>query len=246
MDTADGSRVLVVQHEAGAPAGWFGDALQEQGCPLTVATPYDGGHLPGLDGYAGLLVLGGSVDSWDDAAAPWLPGTRELVRRAERDGVPTLGICLGHQIAAHALGGGAGRNAAGRAVAIQPVGWLPDSARDPLFAPARSAERVVHWNRDVVVSVPDGATTLARSHDGAVQAARLGRHVWGVQSHPEVDAAIVEEWMTEEWEASSEEERTIMLALVDDVRGEEHALRQTWWPLAARFGRVVREGLRDR
>lgn len=240
------ARVLVVQHEAGAPAGWFGDALQEQGCPLTVATPYDGGPLPGLDGYAGLLVLGGSVDSWDDRAAPWLPGTRELVRRAERDGVPALGICLGHQVAAHALGGEPGRNPAGRTVSIQPLGWVPEATDDPVFAVARSAERAVHWNSDVVLSLPDGATTVARSKDGAVQAARLGRHVWGIQSHPEVDAAIVEEWSAEEWETSSEAERKVMLALVDDVRHEEQSLRRSWWPLAESFGRLVHEGLRER
>jgi GMP synthase (glutamine-hydrolysing) len=246
VETADAGRVLVVQHEPGAPAGWFGDALQEHGCRLTVAAPYDGAPLPGLDGFAGLLVLGGAVDAWDDGAAPWLPGTRELVRRAERDGVPTLGICLGHQIAAHALGGEPGRNPAGRTVSIQPVGWAPDAASDPLFASARSAERAVHWNRDVVLSLPDGATTVAVSKDGAVQASRLGRHVWGIQSHPEVDAAILVAWLAEDWEDSDSADREVMTALVHDVRREEQSLRQSWWPLAQTFARLVREGLRDR
>lgn len=246
METADSPRVLVVQHEAGAPAGWFGDALQEQGCALTVASPYAGAPLPGLDGYAGLLVLGGAVDSWDDTAAPWLPGTRELVRGAERDGVPALGICLGHQIASQALGGRSGRNPAGRTVSIQPVGWLPAAARDPMFASVSSADRAVHWNQDVVRLLPEGAATLACSDDGAVQAARLGEHVWGVQSHPEVDAEIVAEWMAEEWDASSEQEREMLTALVADVRREEQSLRQAWWPLVQSFARLVREGLRER
>lgn len=243
MDTA---RVLVVQHEAGAPAGWFGEAVQECGCLLTVVTPYDGSPLPGLDGYEGLLVLGGAVDSWDEEAAPWLPGTRELVRRAERDGVPTFGICLGHQVAAHALGGEPGRNPAGRTIGIEPVGWLTEAADDPLFAAARAAERAVHWNSDVVHSLPEGASVLARSKDGAVQAARLGGHVWGIQSHPEVDAAIIDDWRGEEWEISSESERAVMTALVDELRREEQALRQDWWPVAESFGRLVREGLRQR
>jgi GMP synthase (glutamine-hydrolysing) len=243
MDTA---RVLVVQHEADAPAGWFGEALQECGCQLTVARPYDGAPLPGLDGYDGLLVLGGAVDSWDDGAAPWLPGTRELVRRAERDGLPALGICLGHQVAAHALGGEPGRNPAGLTASIQPVGWLPEAADDPLFADVRTVDRAVHWNRDVVLTLPDGATLLASSKDGAVQAARLGRHVWGIQSHPEVDAAIVDDWRVEAWEVTGEPDRAVMTALVDDLRDEELALRQAWWPLAESFGRLVREGLRQR
>ncbi len=238
----DPVRVLAVQHEAGAPAGWFGDALQDHGCRLTVATPYDGSAVPALDGFDGLLVLGGAVDSWDDRAAPWLPATRDLVRRAEAEGVPALGICLGHQVAAHALGGEAGRNPAGRTVRIEPVGWLPEAADDPLFAPVRSADRALHWNRDVVVALPDGATVLARSKDGAVQAARLGRHVWGIQSHPEVDAPIVQDWLEEEWDVTEETERRMLTDLVDDVRAQEHSLRSGWMPLAESFARAVRGG----
>lgn len=235
-------RVLVVQHEVGAPAGWFGDALQSFGCRITVATPYDGSPLPGLDGFAGLLVLGGAVDSWDDEAAPWLPGTRDLVRRAERDGVPTLGICLGHQIAAHALGGRPGRNPAGRTVGVEPVGWLPAAEEDPLLSSATGARRALHWNRDVVLRLPPGATLLARSEDGAVQAARLGRSVWGIQSHPEVDARIVEEWLTEEWDMLREQERELLGELVEDVAAEEHSLTTSWLPLARSFSGLVCSG----
>lgn len=240
------ARVLAVQHESGAPAGWLGEALQDFGCRLTVATPYDGSPLPELAGFAGLLVLGGGVDSWDDDAAPWLPATRQLVRLAERDGVPTLGICLGHQIAAQALGGEAGRNPAGRTTSVEPVGWLPEAADDPVFGPARSAGRALHWNRDVVVRLPEGAVVLARSVDGAVQAARLGRAVWGVQSHPEVDAAIVDVWRREEWETTDPAGRSQLTDLVAAVAGEEQALRGAWLPLAESFARVVRSGLRPR
>ncbi|HET6694811.1 MAG TPA: type 1 glutamine amidotransferase [Pedococcus sp.] len=242
----DPARVLVVQHEVGAPAGWFGDALQESGCRLTVATPYDGSGLPALDGFAGLLVLGGAVDSWDDEAAPGLPATRDLVRRAERDRLPVLGICLGHQIAAHALGGASGRNPAGRTISIEPVSWLPAAGDDPLVADCRTAGRAVHWNRDVVLTLPDGATTLACSADGAVQAGRLGECVWGIQSHPEVDAAIVAEWMDEEWDTTPAAEQQVLSDLVDAVRSEEHSLRSAWLPLAESFARLVREGVPSR
>ena len=238
--------VLVVQHEVGAPAGWFGDALQDNGCALTVATPYDGSPLPGLDGFAGLVVLGGAVDSWDDAAAPWLPATRALVARAAREGVATLGICLGHQIAAHALGGRAGRNPGGRALGVEPMGWLPEAGKDPLMgpllAPGHVADRALHWNRDVVLDLPPGATPLARSRDGAVQAARLADSVWGVQCHPEVDAAIVDDWRRDEWHVLPAEDRELTTALVNDVRGQEQSLRAAWWPLADQLARLVREG----
>lgn len=245
-DTPTRPRVLVVQHEVGAPAGWFGEALEAAGCELVTARPYEGSPLPSPDGVAGVLVLGGSVDSWDDDAAPWLPDTRELVRRAERDGRPVLGICLGHQVAAHALGGEAGRNPAGRSVRIETVGWLPAAAGDELFAQCRHAGRALHWNRDVVLDLPPGATVTARSADGAVQAARLGRHVWGIQSHPEVDGRIVGDWLAEEWDGMGEPERVELTALVDAVRDEETQLARAWQPLAEAFARLVHEAGRGR
>jgi GMP synthase (glutamine-hydrolysing) len=208
-----------------------------------VATPYDGSSLPGLDGFDGLLVLGGSVDSWDDDAAPWLPATRELVRRGERELVPVLGICLGHQVAAHALGGTPGRNPAGRTVSIEPVGWLPSAADDPLFGPASSAGRAVHWNRDVLLDAPEGTVVTARSRDGAVQAARLGRSVWGIQSHPEVDARIVGDWMDEERDSSGQRELAVMRALVEDLGQQEAPLQRAWRPFASAFAQLVCRGV---
>jgi GMP synthase (glutamine-hydrolysing) len=240
---APGRRVLVVQHEPGAPAGWFGLALRDAGCHLVLATPYDGSALPALDGFDGLVVLGGSVDSWDEQTAPWLPATRALVRRAEHEGVPTLGICLGHQIAAAALGGRAGRNPAGRTVRIESVGWLPAAAADPLLAGSRGATRALHWNRDVVLDLPSGATVLARSDDGAVQAARLGGHVWGVQSHPEVDARIVTDWWHEEQASTGTAPRPDIDALLGELRSLEDELARDWTPLADGFSRLVHHGL---
>ncbi|HET6561419.1 MAG TPA: type 1 glutamine amidotransferase [Marmoricola sp.] len=190
------SSVLVVEHETDAPAGWLGQSLEELGVRLDIARPYAGEVLPDdLDDHAGLLVLGGAMDSWDDAGSPWLPQTRALVRVAEAQGRPVLGICLGHQVAAAALGGEVGRNPAGSTVAVLPVMWGPFAVEDPLLGPARGATHAVHWNNDVVLAVPPGGQVLATSPDGAVQAARLGRHVWGVQFHPEAHSAILESWV---------------------------------------------------
>jgi GMP synthase (glutamine-hydrolysing) len=192
--------VLVVEHEAGAPAGRLGDELVAAGCRLDVRRPYAGDPLPDvdqhgqLDGVHAVVVLGGSMAAWDDVAAPWLPGTRALVRAVEATGIPTLGICLGHQLAATALGGGAAPNPRGATVAVLPVCWSDEAAQDPLFAAVLATTVGVHWNHDVVATLPPGARALAHSPDGAVQAARLGRHVWGVQFHPEAGPAIVGRW----------------------------------------------------
>ncbi len=191
-----GTTVLVVEHEADAPAGWMGSHLDELGVGLEVVRPYAGDPLPEeLGDHAGLLVLGGAMDSWDDAGSPWLPRTRELVRRAEAEGRPVLGICLGHQVAALALGGQVGRNPAGSTVAVLPVSWGPEAGDDPLFGNACGATHAVHWNNDIVLAVPPGGQVLGTSPDGAVQAARLGRHVWGVQFHPEAHVEILRSWV---------------------------------------------------
>jgi GMP synthase (glutamine-hydrolysing) len=234
--------VLVVEHEAGAPGGWLAGALVEAGCRLEVRRPYAGEPLPvpeEITAFDRLVVLGGSMAAWDDVAAPWLPETRALVRAAEAEGVPTLGICLGHQLAARALDGEAAPNPAGPTVAVVPVGWTDDAAADPLFAGVRDATAAVHWNNDVVTVLPPGAQVLATSPDGAVQAARLGRHVWGVQFHPEAGAAIVGRWVEEDGAAYVDAGWDLERYLTD-LRSHETQLADDCRLLALSFTELAR------
>ena len=97
--------VLVVEHDVECPPALFGEWLVEAGCDLDVRRPYAGDELPGLTAYDGFVVLGGPMGANDDAQHPWLAPVKELVREARDVGLPTLGICLGHQLVAVALGG---------------------------------------------------------------------------------------------------------------------------------------------
>jgi GMP synthase (glutamine-hydrolysing) len=119
------------------------------------------------------------------------------------------------------------------------VGWLDEAAGDALLGAARGASRAVHWNRDVVLDLPSGAQVTARSADGAVQAARLGRWVWGVQSHPEVDESIVRTWAEEEWDHADDAHRRLMSDLVRRVAAGQDALIESWRPLATGFAALV-------
>lgn len=230
--------VLVVEHEPGAPAAWLGEWLTDAGVGLDVRRPHAGEPLPtDLGGYAGMVVLGGSMDSWDDAGFAWLPQVRSLIRAAEERGVPVLGICLGHQLACAALGGTVARNPAGLTVRVLEVGWLPDAAADPLLgsAPGRWA---VHWNSDVVERLPEGATVLARTPDGAVQAARLGRSTWGVQFHPEAGPDVVARWVRED--GAAYDGRGLDLdRYVADVQARAADLAQDWRRLAVAFAALL-------
>src|SRR5690606_10141838 len=128
-----GPRVLVVEHHATCPPALFGTWLVEAGCALEVRRPYDGEALPAPDGlaaYDGLRVRGGPVAA--TAPHPWRAPLGDLVRAAGARGLPTLGICLGHQVCAVALGGSVAPNPRGQQVGLHDVGWTAAAPSDRL------------------------------------------------------------------------------------------------------------------
>ncbi len=228
------ARVLVVQHEDDDPIHLMGDWMGD--VDLDVCRAHvDGETLPsGLDGYDGVVVMGGAMGANDDATAPWLTATKELVRRADAERVPTLGICLGHQLAAVALGGEVRPNPRGRQFGLMDVGWDPAAHLDELFAPVATPRRALQWNDDIVTRPPDGARVLARAATGEVQAARFAPTVWGVQWHPEVDEPLVRAWTADGHVAPEDAERELA-----DLAGAAAELEQAWRPLAVRFAELV-------
>lgn len=231
--------VLVIQHQESCPPGLFGDWLAAAGVVLDVRRADLGAELPSLEAYAGLLVLGGAMDADADEACPWLPAARARIVEAARTGVPTLGICLGHQLAALALGGIVERNPCGQTVGLRQVDWEPAVFFDPLVRGIAGEDRAVFWNQDVVVELPPGAELLASGLDGNVQAARLAPTVWGVQFHPEVDAAIATAWASEDRDSLPALGLTAE-GVVEEIGAAEAELRTTWHPLAAAFAVLVR------
>lgn len=236
-----GGRLLVVQHEDDCPPALLGDWLAAAGCTLDVRRPYAGDPLPAsLGDHDGLLVLGGSMNADDDL--DWLHATKDLAREAVRDDVPTLGICLGHQIVASALGGRVVRNPRGQQLGLLEVGWTAEAAADALLAPLAEAPapaRGTHWNNDVVVELPTGATLLATAPGGEVQAVRYAPRSWGLQLHPEIDHAILRRWAADD--AGSHAAAGIdQAALLDAVEVAGGELVATWTPLAESFARVLR------
>lgn len=235
------TRLLVIEHETDAPMALLGEWLTEEEIELDVIRPYLGEQLPAsLGRHAGLLVLGGEMGATEDDRAPWLVPTRELVRTATDLGLPTLGICLGHQLLAVALGGKVGKNLAGRQQGLIDFEVVPDAIRDPLLCRVLERDprpRVVHWNDDIVTELPPGATMLARA-GGAVQAACFGAQTWGLQSHPEVDHRIVASWSATDTGAAAVRAR----AALDQIEAAEPELRRSWRPLATAFAALLRAG----
>jgi GMP synthase (glutamine-hydrolysing) len=235
-------RLLVLQHEDEAPAGWLGERWLERGLTLDVwrtdLTPLSGGQpAPRLDAADALVVLGGAMGANDDEQHDWLPLTKDLVVRAVAADLPFLGICLGHQIAAVALGGRVAPNPAGRTYGTRPLGLTPAGRHDRLLASLHGAG-VTHYNSDVVTRLPEGAVELATTADGFVQAARFGPRAWGVQFHPEVTPEDFASWIASFTEPDEDLDPGATLADVMDAAG---ALRHTGRVLADAFAGVVEE-----
>jgi GMP synthase (glutamine-hydrolysing) len=142
-----------------------------------------GQPLPQRDGFAGAIVTGSAAmvtdrHDWSERSADWL-------REAAHAGLPLLGICYGHQLLAHALGGEVGDNPGGREMGTIDLQLHPQAADDPLVAglPSRFPAQATHLQS--VLRAPAGATVLAQSAHDACHAFRWGESAWGVQFHPE-------------------------------------------------------------
>ena len=219
----------------------MGEWLDEAGRAVDVRRPYRGDDLPRrLDDHGGLLILGGSMDAGSDDRHPWLGGVKHLLRASAAEQVPALGICLGHQLAAVALGGSVHPNPRGQQIGVLDVGWAEAATDDPLLGPLRESSRAVQWNNDVVSVLPPGAEVLARAVTGVVLAARFAPTVWGVQWHPEVGEEIVKAWADNDRDSAVERGVDVdeYVAAVAAARDE---LRASWAPLATGFALMPRE-----
>lgn len=227
--------LLVVQHEPECPPGLVGDGLQAAGVELDVRHPYAGQPLPPtLDRHSGLVVLGGHMGANDDAEVAWLGPTKSLIREAAADGIPALGICLGHQVAAVALGGVVIVNPRGHRHGVLPMGWAPDAAADPVLGACGAS--AVQWHDDIVSAPPTGTQVLARAKTGELLAARFAPTVWGVQCHPEAGPDIVARWADgDRATASSVGDSAARDAALSDVRRAAPELAEAWSPLARGF-----------
>lgn len=232
--------LAVVTHESSCLAGLLGEAWEAAGIELRVFSPYlDVADLPtDLDPFAGLVVLGGHMSANSADRYPWLNPTIALLAEAVRREIPTLGVCLGHQLLACALGGAVDVNERGTRIGLTPVALTEAGRQDPLLASA-DARHATHWNSDVVTRLPAGAVRLATAPDGTVQAARFGEQAWGVQFHPEVTEAIFREW------ASEYPGRDDLEILGDAIARAADELRTTWAPFALQFAAQITQARRS-
>ena len=148
----------------------------------------EGASLPLASDMDGVIVTGSAAmvtdsDAWIDRTAHW------LAEAVARD-VPVLGICFGHQLLAHALGGEVADNPAGVEVGTVTAMLTEPGTQDPLLGPGAPAMPVQTSHQQRVMCLPDGAVLLATTARDPCHAFRYGTCAWGVQFHPEFSADV--------------------------------------------------------
>lgn len=187
--------ILVFRHVPFEHLGLIAPALAAQGLdfeyvdlPTSPEAPAD------TEAAQGVVVMGGPMSAND--GFPWLARELDLIRLALAAGRPVLGVCLGAQLIAKALGAAVYRNAV-KEIGWEPVHWTAEAANDVLLAGLRQPETVFHWHGETF-DLPRGAVHLGWTEGCRNQAFRWGERAWGLQFHLEVTPEMISAWCQED------------------------------------------------
>jgi GMP synthase (glutamine-hydrolysing) len=187
-------KLLVFQHSAREPLGVFDPMLRRAGFRIRyVNFSRDPAQRPDVSRYNGLIVLGGPMNVDQGEQYPHLATEIAAIQEALARGIPVLGICLGAQLLAAALG------ATVRPNSVREIGWYqlhPTAAAqgDPLCRHLNGDQHVFQWHA-YTFDLPPGAVHLASTPMCPNQAFRFGERAYGLQFHLEADQALVRRWL---------------------------------------------------
>lgn len=186
--------VIVFRHVAHEGVGTIGATLDRLGIPYRYIDIAKEPPFPPVQTLSGLLVMGGPMGVYEHDRYPFLKRELRYIRKTIEAGKPVLGICLGSQLIARALG-----------ARVYPgtkkeIGWdrihlTSDGQRDPLMKGCPVSPWVFQWHGDTF-DLPRGARRLATSALYKNQAFRFARHVYALQYHLEVDGPMIQDWLT--------------------------------------------------
>jgi GMP synthase (glutamine-hydrolysing) len=185
----------VAQHAPHEGPGLLADVLSAAGVDARIVRLDLADALPAPGDVGGVVVMGGAMGVHDTGAFPWLETERQWIAQAVRADIPVLGVCLGAQQLAAALGASVTTGPAPE-VGIGVVALTADGRADPVLGPEGDRVAVIQWHGDTF-EIPDGAVHLATGANYPNQAFRYGRVAYGVQFHIEVDDAMTEAWAPE-------------------------------------------------
>ena len=188
------SKIIVFQHVAYEILGTLDPLLRSSGFRIKyVNFERNPNARPNIDNYDGLIILGGPMNVDQVREYPNLLTEIELIKRAFENKMPVLGICLGSQLLAKALGADVKKNKK------LEIGWYDvkpnnNGIQDSLISNFTGTEKIFQWHGDTF-DMPEGAVLLASSPSCRNQAFRYGNNVYGFQFHLEVDRRLIERWL---------------------------------------------------
>ncbi len=184
---------MAIQHVPFEGPGSIATEAARRGTPLRVCHAYLGDALPRVEELRGLVVMGGPMGVSDTASHPHLAAELELLGEAVAAGRAVLGVCLGAQLLAAALGAAVSRGAQ-LEIGTGTVALSEEGRADPVLGAAgRDELPVMHWHQDTF-ELPPSAARLASSALYRNQAFRAGACAYGLQFHVEVDRALAAGW----------------------------------------------------
>ncbi|MEM7377026.1 MAG: type 1 glutamine amidotransferase [Pseudomonadota bacterium] len=185
--------IVCFQHHDDEHAGYFRTLLARDGHKLETVMLHRGERIPDLDAFDALWVLGGPMDVWQTDQHPWLQPEVDAIKRAVADlGMPFLGLCLGHQLLAVALGGEVAPGTP--EIGVLPVELAPAGHADVFTAGSPVRFHALQWHSAEVTVAPERVSVLASSPVCAVQAMQFGDTAFACQFHLEAEDDTVATW----------------------------------------------------
>lgn len=184
--------ILVLQNMCDDPVGYVGELLETYHIPYQVVDA-ERETIPGIQNYGAMIVLGGAQNANEDVKYPYLSQEKVRIRQAVEQELPFLGICLGGQLLASALGAEVSRHTHTE-IGFVDVQLTQAGSHDSLFQRLPGLQRVYQWHEDTF-TIPQGAVRLATNEQTENQAFRFGHNAYGLQYHIELTPAMLNNWL---------------------------------------------------
>jgi GMP synthase-like glutamine amidotransferase len=232
-------KICIVKHVEDEGPGLLGDFFQCLGWEISLVEPYRGDAFPEtLDSIAGVVVLGGPMNVYEEDDYPFLKEETTFIRHVLNEEIPYLGICLGGQLLAKACGAPVTK------LPRREMGWYhvrltPEGLRDGLFRGVPKDTVVFQWHEDTF-AIPAGGALLGTSRLCANQAFRVGNSAYGLQFHMEVTPEMIRCWSVKEGPA-------VRLKKIEDETEKWHErLWEQGETIFANFQRIIESARRVR
>jgi len=214
----------IIQNDPQVPPGNIAENLAAAGILYVVHHPYSGDPLPEVRDVSALIVMGGAMGANDDNRHPFLRDLKDFIKTMVLAGTPYLGVCLGGQLLAAALGAQV-VSSRWEELGSLPVTLTGAGREDLLFSGLPAEIDTFQWHHDSF-DIPAGGVLLASSPACPHQAFRVGGCAWGTQFHPEVTESIIRDWCA--WDSTT-------AARLDDLLGDFRRIESRYRTIAQRM-----------